>query len=289
MFLYAYKGKFVVTDESLDLTEAGDGTPGAPFGAPRWTGESMEDLEQWLLSIADEYDATGDIPGWEADKAKPDENALDGTTFPAQSTRNELSSNVMVELVQSNQFIGIKTFCRKYGSHGRFLIYQTTLRRFMEMPVGSSKYEKDGDDYVHITRLKDNLLFSFAWLDVYGNGEIKGIRQDFTIPFFKIQLTLDRTDEQKYLYIPPAPTATVDVHPAAATIREIVQNKRVRRAFSKAMRDCFHWPGEHVTLYCDGKYCFCFTTASGFPKCGGLVLHEGERKERSYIYYSVHT
>ena len=27
MFLYAYKGKFVATDESLELTEYGDGSP----------------------------------------------------------------------------------------------------------------------------------------------------------------------------------------------------------------------------------------------------------------------
>ena len=66
MYLYRYKDRFVVTDESLDLTEFGDGSPEAPLGAPRWTGDSLEDLEQWLLQIADEYDDDGHIPGWEA-------------------------------------------------------------------------------------------------------------------------------------------------------------------------------------------------------------------------------
>jgi len=69
MFLYAYKGQFVVTDESLELTEYGDGSPGSPYGAPRWVGETLDDLEQWLLEIADEYDADPDeISGWETEK-----------------------------------------------------------------------------------------------------------------------------------------------------------------------------------------------------------------------------
>jgi hypothetical protein len=47
-FLFAYKGQLVVTDESLDLTECGDGTPESPFGGPRWVGDSFQQLEAWL-------------------------------------------------------------------------------------------------------------------------------------------------------------------------------------------------------------------------------------------------
>ncbi len=68
MFLYSYKGRYVVTDESLYLTESGDGTSEAPIGGPRWTGDTLEELELWLLEIADEYDADPEtFPGWEVD------------------------------------------------------------------------------------------------------------------------------------------------------------------------------------------------------------------------------
>ena len=40
------------------------------------------------------------------------------------------------------------------------------------------------------------------------------------------------------------------------------------------MRDCFRWPGEHITLFPDGKRSFYFITESGVPKNGGLILHE---------------
>jgi hypothetical protein len=46
-FLFAYKGQLVVTDESFDLTECGDGAEG-PVGGPRWVGDSFQQLEAWL-------------------------------------------------------------------------------------------------------------------------------------------------------------------------------------------------------------------------------------------------
>lgn len=67
-FLYFYKGKYVVTDEGLYLTEHGDGSHGKPFGSPRWTGHSLEEMERWLEEIAKEFDAEGDVPGWDSDQ-----------------------------------------------------------------------------------------------------------------------------------------------------------------------------------------------------------------------------
>lgn len=64
LFLFFYKGVYVATDESLYLTEHGDGSREAPFGAPRWTGTSLNAFESWLEEIADFYDEEGDIPGW---------------------------------------------------------------------------------------------------------------------------------------------------------------------------------------------------------------------------------
>ena len=284
MFLYAYKGKFVVTDESLYLTDHGDGSREAPYGGPRWIGDSLDDLEQWLLCIADEYDADADgIPGWRTDPTP----ATDAT--PSKDEWHEPSPNVMVKLTTSGQFIGVKTYCREHGSHGRFLIYQSTLRQLLEGPVGATKYEEDCGHYVKILRQEDALRFSFAWLTTYSYGNIKGIRQDVTIPVSKIRLVLDWKDAEKHLYIPQPFTAAIDARPAASTIREIVADKRIRRAFAKAMRDCFRWPNEHITLFPDGKRSFFFITESGVPKNGGLILHESTKNGHPYIYYSVHT
>ena len=56
-FAFEYLGRLVVTDEALDLTEFGDGSHEAPFGAPRWVVDSWEELEQILEANYDDLKA----------------------------------------------------------------------------------------------------------------------------------------------------------------------------------------------------------------------------------------
>ena len=56
-FAFEYKGRLVVTDESLYLTEHGDGSREAPFGFPRWVVDSWEELEKVLEETYDDLEA----------------------------------------------------------------------------------------------------------------------------------------------------------------------------------------------------------------------------------------
>ncbi len=56
-FLFEYKGRLVMTDESLYLTEHGDGSHEAPFGAPRGEFETWEEVEEWLEAVYDDLEA----------------------------------------------------------------------------------------------------------------------------------------------------------------------------------------------------------------------------------------
>lgn len=56
-FAYEYDGHLVVTNEALDLTECGDGSHEAPYGAPRWVVDSWEELEQALEATYDDLEA----------------------------------------------------------------------------------------------------------------------------------------------------------------------------------------------------------------------------------------
>lgn len=58
-FIFAYKGQLVLTDESLELTEAGDGTHEAPYGGPRMVCDSWEELEKRLEEDYDGMKAEG--------------------------------------------------------------------------------------------------------------------------------------------------------------------------------------------------------------------------------------
>ena len=56
-FLFEYKGKLVITDESLYLTEHGDGSHEAPFEAPRGEFDTWEEVETWLEAVYDDLEA----------------------------------------------------------------------------------------------------------------------------------------------------------------------------------------------------------------------------------------
>ena len=53
-YLFEYKGRLVMTDESLELTEYGDGSREAPFGAPRGEFDTWEEVEEWLEAVYDD-------------------------------------------------------------------------------------------------------------------------------------------------------------------------------------------------------------------------------------------
>ena len=53
-YLFEYKGQLVMTDESLYLTEHGDGSHEAPYGAPRGTFDTWDEVEAFLEQVFDE-------------------------------------------------------------------------------------------------------------------------------------------------------------------------------------------------------------------------------------------
>ena len=70
MFPFLYNDHIVLTDESLELTAFGDGSPEAPFGFPRYEDNDIRGVELWLEDCADQFDNDGDTPGWEETKAE---------------------------------------------------------------------------------------------------------------------------------------------------------------------------------------------------------------------------
>ena len=53
-FIFEYKDQLVMTDESLYLTEHGNGTHETPHGFPRDVFDSWEEMEKWLELVYQE-------------------------------------------------------------------------------------------------------------------------------------------------------------------------------------------------------------------------------------------
>lgn len=58
-FIFSYKGQLVVTDESLELADGGDGTCENPTSLVRGRFDDWDALERWLEAETDAADAEG--------------------------------------------------------------------------------------------------------------------------------------------------------------------------------------------------------------------------------------
>ena len=203
---------------------------------------------------------------------------------------NPNRGNILVKLRADGEFIRIRTFDRAHGGSRSFIVRREVL---WKLPEGETAIDSDLDGFLEAFVRNEMVQMRFYWISV-NNDVISGYKQSFEIPLPLILRVLNSRDMMaKYLYRAAKKPTRFHAVRAANTLRKIQQDNRVRRAFSKGMRDHFHWPGDTVTLYSDGLHDFYFTADNGFLINGGLILHEGSvntvRGTFPKLQYSVHT
>ena len=197
---------------------------------------------------------------------------------------------ILVNICCDQVFLGIRTYSRENGRHGRFLLNRGLIEELLLGNRTTEVNDIDGSNYATVRLGEDSIFFQICWLCEYSNQTLMGLRQSFSLPKSAIEDLLENSIvTRSYIYQSPARSAKVNHLSAARTIRNILPDKRVKRALSKAMRDAFQWPGDQVNLHDDGGCNFFFTTESTFQICGGLILHEGTKNGYPRVYYSVHT
>ena len=201
--------------------------------------------------------------------------------------------NILFMAEISTECVAVSTLCRKHNRSGRFLLIRERLRELLnESP--RHFYDMDCGHHVDIFTDAEHWTFTFDWLSEYSDGTLKGFRQTVEVPRRAIEDMLENGTPIRYLYTPQREAhARVDASRVGSVIREILNVPRMRRAFIKAMRDCFRWRGDEVTLYRDYPHSFYFEADGSWNINGGLILHETERKTPRgtfpVYYYGVHT
>ena len=200
--------------------------------------------------------------------------------------------NVLIHLTADEYYVAISTYCRLHGRRGRFLISRDQMARLLDGSI-AMLYDADCGNHLRAHVSDGVVCITFDWLSEYSDGTLKGFRQHVEIPTQSLSGLLRTGNPARVLYRPTDPHARVDISHAASTIRRVRQDGLASRALSKALRDCFRWQDETVTLYRDGPLDFLFTTASGCPEVGGLIRHETTVSTpvgtKPRVYYSVHT
>ncbi len=198
-----------------------------------------------------------------------------------------MTENILVKVVCNDDFVMIRTFSRSHGRLGRLFLRSDIV--WDALWTDTIHYDSDCGHFAEFRRIGDTVSFDVFWLSYYGCDNVEGFVQRFKLPFVDLAQMIQEGGDRKYLCKPPTRTAKIDVSRATRTLKSVLDDSLTKRAFSKAVRDCFRWPGETVYLASDGKTDFYFTTESGFPKNGGLILHEINSVLYPGIYYSVHT
>ena len=202
-----------------------------------------------------------------------------------------MMNSLLLKLGFDGDFFSFSTYSRAHGHHGRFLVSPDVLKLAMESD--KTIIDKDIGSFIEMrTQLIDGrgvLSIRFTWLNAFADGSVHGVQQSAKTPLYLIRYILRTGEAVTFLYQEPVAQAKIDASRAGETIRHIISDKRKRRALCKALRDSFQWVDDTVNLYNDYGDSFYFTTESGFPADGGLVLFENTYDGHKGLCYQVCT
>lgn len=205
-------------------------------------------------------------------------------------------NSILYKLSKNGELIAITTISRRLGSKGRFLIVTENLQKWFEGDRSCSFFDADCGNFLQISdHGGKDLAVRITWLSSYSDGSVSGNIQHFTISRIDLRnlLQWDGLPEMRRLYKPMRRQAKIIMDARC----HMSDNKLVRRAFIKAMRDNFQWgEDERIYLYPDYSSGYSFTEyVEHVPHIsGGLIAHWGNlqaRNGRTYtkVTFSIHT
>lgn len=205
----------------------------------------------------------------------------------------DIHKHILIHLSVSGNCVGIRTYSKAHGRHGRFLIVRDMLAKCLDGRKHARFIDTDCGHFLRMNIDGDMCHITVSWLSV-SYGQISGIEQSFDLPLRKLTDAVLHEQECKHVHIPAESSSKIELHCSHEKFARIIRNKHIRRAFSKAMRDCFHYCGNPtVRLYPDGASGFSFEVDDDLHLCGGLILHNSTKRIRNREYprvlFSIHT
>lgn len=188
-----------------------------------------------------------------------------------------LSNNVLVRInTAEGNHVRISTFDRDDGHSPAFYISKDKLRELFAAPDGQQMLDYDCGNWLRAYMERGMVRMEFTWI---WHACVR--RQWVYLDAADLEALIYGRCIVRRLSKEPSRQAEITLRESAHALIATL-NKRERRALSKALRDSFQWPGDHVTLSRDWGKDFWFS-ADGIH--GGLCRSHYNGK----ITYSVHT
>lgn len=206
------------------------------------------------------------------------------------------SNATLVKIIPRGELASLVT-CRKDGGKSpTFLFFRQRMLQWLQESSGARYYESDMYSYLSAYGggNGEEIHFTLTLLSSAGpEDSVRGYIRRFQLPRAWLLNALASETPSRFLSHGENPSSRIVFQNCQSALRRISLLPKTRRALCKALRDCFQWPGEVVRLYPDGGDSFYFTTQSGFPACGGLVLHASDLATPGgttrQLRYEVHT
>ena len=200
--------------------------------------------------------------------------------------------NTMITITRSSDNIfALTTYSRDAGKRGRFLILRDNLENWAGNP-SKTFWDEDCGSVLRIDNYNGNFKFKIAWITpATTDYTFKGIWQFFDLSeaeFYGL-FALDEDESARFLRDHNKPEkVTLDFTHAGRTLQRIAESdKKIRRAFCKAVRDQLNGWKHTRTFYNDGGLDFFWRDNDGL--CGGLIFSTYEKRGHIRHAFQIHT
>lgn len=204
------------------------------------------------------------------------------------------NNNILLQMKRDGNFMLAKTYSRNDGSHGRFFIDAEKLEQWIDNDSIPEFWDKDCGNILRITydRKKYSFILEFWWLSSGTSGKLTGTLQRMEVDAYTFNQAFVRNEWQKMLCKDDdrEPAQLIWTESASRVIHRIAENKRMKRAFCKALsKGALQWAGSTIRLCSDfAEGSFFFREDGGI--CGGLICHKGKTRNGYDKYeYQSHT
>lgn len=203
----------------------------------------------------------------------------------------------MVKISADGDFVSLRTYSRKYGRSGQFVLWRKELD---DLSTKGKVLSVDGYSYVRMYLHKsheseDILEVEITWLNSSGN-ELIGRLERVSLTYQDFLYCIDESIHENgkiycRLSLPECRKPVIEFD-SSRNLGKIARIKRLRRKLGKFLDCHFQWPDAVKIRIVDDScvpYSFFFREEriGGTGICGGIILHGLEDIQKAY--YGMHT
>lgn len=203
----------------------------------------------------------------------------------------------MVKISADGEFVSLRTYSRKYGRSGQFVLWRKELD---DLDTKGKVLSADGYSYARLYLHKNQdgeeiLKIEITWLNSSGN-ELIGRLERCSLTYQDFLYCVEESIRLGgktccRLSLPEFHKPAIEFG-SSRNLKKVAQRKGIRRKLGKFLDRHFEWPDAvriQVVDDCCVPYSFFFREEriSGVGICGGIILHGQEDLKKAY--YGMHT